>query len=334
MSKKYPPKHARPPKVSRDYIKTVDRLISILSKLDNNRSVTTKSLAEDLGVTVRTIQRDIELLSGSYPIYSPVRGRHAFDQDFSLRKVDLNEEQASLLSFLNGLVSNMGDKFERSFQELVKRLTTQPANSPFYAKLPEGEVLPESPWMKVLQQGIDQNVKVRIEYARPNPEGRYEVKPKEYTVEPLKIALYDGFWYLLTQLADKKKVIKYSLGYIRKAELTGDAFVPMAGLEKLLEQSVNIWFDVERPERVLVRVLPPAAKYFKERRYLPLQKIVETAKDGSLVIETYPAHPDEIDHTIMQWIPNLVVIQPEALRKRIFAAVRRYLGSDGILFVD
>ena len=163
--------------------------------------------------------------------------------------------------------------------------------------------------------------KLNIHYCRPQGD------EKEYFVKPLKLAFFDGFWYLLSQSEDKKKVIKFRLDRISKATLTGESFVPMDGVEKLLEESVNIGFDVERPERVLIRVAPEAAQYFKKRKYLPLQKIVEEKRDGSLVIETFPAHPEEISYIVMHWIPCLRVLEPEAFKKNIKKAVAGYLES-------
>ncbi len=65
--------------VDKDYIKTVERLITILSRLDKGGSLSTAELAAKLGVTQRTIQRDLDLLCRSgYPITEQERGRYVF----------------------------------------------------------------------------------------------------------------------------------------------------------------------------------------------------------------------------------------------------------------
>ena len=50
-------------------------------------------------------------------------------------------------------------------------------------------------------------------------------------------------------------------------------------------------------------------------------------KDGSIVLETYPAHPEEISHTIMHWIPYLTVLEPESFKDEIKKSVTTYLKS-------
>ena len=306
-------------KSSKDYMKTIERLILILSKLNTNKFVTTAGLAKDIGVDMRTIQRDIVLLAGFYPIYSPERGKHAFMSGFNLGKVELTEEQGSLLSFMHSISASLGDKFERSFRELFKRVMAPQVDTPFYAKIPTGTFLPESPCLNVVQDAISDFEKLRVHYCRADGE------KKDYILEPLRLAFFDGFWYLLTQGPEKNKIKKFRLDRICKAATTGDSFVPMDGFEKLLDESVNVWFDVERPERTLIRVAPEAAQYFKKRNYFPLQKIVEEKSDGALVIETFPAHPEEISHIIMNWIPCLAVLEPANLKAKMKETVASYL---------
>ncbi len=311
------------PSIKKDYIKTVERLISILSCLDKGGSISTSQLAADLGVTQRTIQRDFDLLNrAGYPITEEERGRYTFMEGFSLRKVELSEEQASLLSFMFDISHSLGEKFEQSFRHLFKRLLARELDTPFYAKLPHGVKLPcDGAMVKDLESAIDSFNRVKMRYVSGG-----EVE-KEYTLEPLKIALYDGFWYLLAMDVVRKKLLKLRLERIRSVMILDETFVPPANLMTMLDQSVNIWFEEKRGERVLIRVAPEAAKYFKQKNYFPLQKVVKEAADGSLILETFPAHPEEISHLIMNWIPCLTVLEPAGFKADIRTIVIEYLKS-------
>jgi hypothetical protein len=112
---------------------------------------------------------------------------------------------------------------------------------------------------------------------------------------------------------------------IKTVDILEDSFAPKVNIDKILGDSVNVWFDEVRGDRVLLRVAPEAAQFFKERQYLPLQKTVEERKDGSLVIETFPANPDEVKHIIMHWIPCLTVLEPAPFKAEIKAMVEGYL---------
>jgi predicted DNA-binding transcriptional regulator YafY len=305
----------------KDYIKTVERLITILSRLDKGGSLSTAELAEKLGVTQRTIQRDLDLLCRSgYPITEKERGRYIFMEGFSLKKIELSEEQASLLSFMFDISHSLGEKFEDSFRGLFKRVMTRNMETPFYAKLPAGIKLPcDERIVKDLEDAIYDCERVRMSY---QPDGK---DAKDYLLEPFKIALYDGFWYLIANDVVRKKLLKLRLERIRKVDHTSEAFVPPANLMTLLDQSVNVWFEEKRGERVLIKVAAEAAKYFKQKTFFPLQKIVKEEKDGSLLLETFPGHPEEISHVIMNWIPCLTVLEPVSFKDGIKRTVAGYL---------
>ena len=181
---------SKPKKPSdKDYVKTIERLLTILSLLDKGKSVSTSELAEKLGVTQRTIQRDISLLDRcKYPIYEKQRGRYAFAEGFSLRKVALSEEQASLMSFMFEIASSLGHKFENSFHDLFKRLMSNNLDTPYYAKVTSAtSQLPNTEIVKNLEKAIDSSQRIKLRY-ETSTKGE-----KEYVVEPLKIAFYDGF---------------------------------------------------------------------------------------------------------------------------------------------
>ena len=307
--------------VDKDYIKTVERLITILSRLDKGGSLSTAELAAKLGVTQRTIQRDLDLLCRSgYPITEQERGRYVFMEGFSLKKMELSEEQASLLSFMFDISHSLGAKFEDSFRGLFKRMLARQMDTPFYAKLPTGIKLPcDARIVKDLEDAICDCERVRMHY---QPDGK---DAKDYLLEPFKIALYDGFWYLIANDVVRKKLLKLRLERIQKVDHTSEAFVPPANLMTLLDQSVNIWFEEKRGERVLIKVTADAAKYFKQKTYFPLQKIVKEEKDGALILETFPGHPEEISHIVMNWIPCLRVLEPQTFKDEILKIIKQYI---------
>ena len=53
---------------------TADRRMEIINILIVRRRTTARELSEELGVTVRTIQKDIQALSPGYPIYTKQGG--------------------------------------------------------------------------------------------------------------------------------------------------------------------------------------------------------------------------------------------------------------------
>jgi predicted DNA-binding transcriptional regulator YafY len=306
------------------YLAGIERLLTILSMLDKGQAVSTAGLAEQFKVSQKTSQRDIAILKRcGYPfVRRPITGLWAFMEGFSLRKVALSGEQASLVSFMSDIASSLGGRFESSFQELFRRLMVTDMYLPFYAKITVGnDQLPNTEIVKNLETAIDNSERVRVQYVSLS-KGK-----NEYILEPLKLAFFDGFWYCIAQAREDQKVLKFRIDRMKKVELMEEKFHPSADIDKMLKRSVNVWFDGVRGGKVLIKVGAEVARYFKQKAYFPLQKIVAENKDGSIVLETYPAHPEEITHTIMHWVPFLTVLEPQAFKDEIKNTVTAYLKS-------
>lgn len=301
--------------------KAIERLIIILSMLDKGQSISSKETAEKLDVTQRTIQRDIKILKNAgYPVEDLENGKYKFIEGFSLKKFSLTEEQASLLSFMFEIASGLGETFEESFKDLFNRLRAKDLQTAYYAKVPAKRTpLPATTDIKYLEAAILESNRVHIRYVSASK------VEKEYCLEPLKIAFFDGFWYLVAVKKAETQIQKYRIDRIKTVTILEETFAPRVNIDKILSDSVNIWFDEVRGDRVLIRVAPEAVQYFKECQYLPLQKTVEERKDGSIVVETFPAQPDEIRRIIMHWIPCLTVIEPASFKAEIKAMVEGYL---------
>lgn len=82
---------------------TTDRRQMILEHLLDNRHATRKELAEKFGVSTRTIERDVIVLSCSYPIDTQqgVGGGIFIAEGYRLGMRCLTEEQARLLEKLS-----------------------------------------------------------------------------------------------------------------------------------------------------------------------------------------------------------------------------------------
>ncbi|HQB12722.1 MAG TPA: WYL domain-containing protein, partial [Candidatus Omnitrophota bacterium] len=101
-------------------------------------------------------------------------------------------------------------------------------------------------------------------------------------------------------------------------------FDPPRSVKAVLDRSVNIWFNEEPGEKILLEIDKDSAHYFKKKIYFPDQKIVKEKKDGTLVLETH-ANFNEVMRTIIHWIPDIRVIKPVELDKKIKDLLKEYL---------
>jgi predicted DNA-binding transcriptional regulator YafY len=302
------------------YDKKVFRLFFILNQLDSRKKISTGELAKEFNVSLRTVQRDIVLLNTTgFPIISLEKGYHSFMEGFSLKKMMLTREEASLLSFLHDISKSLGEKFEDSFSSILKKVVSKEQDSAFYVKLPEGsKINKDFPYIKELEDAVKNNIKIALYYKTSEKEG-------DYKVCPLKIIFFDGFWYLLAQVDGKDWIRTFRLENIMNIELLDVYFTSPKNLSTFLDQSVNIWFTEKRDKQVVLKVDKEAANYFKQQVYFPLQKITKENRDGSLRIETKICHNEEILRIIFRWIPYVHVVKPKELRIEVGKIVKGYL---------
>ena len=303
-----------------NYDKKFFRLLYIMNQLDSRKKVSTSELVKEFNVSPRTVQRDIVLLNTTgFQIESLEKGYHSFREGFSLKKMMLTREEASLLSFLHDISKSLGEEFEDSFSSILKKVISKEQDSAFYVKLPEGSKINKNfPYIKELEEAVKDNIKIVLHYKTPEKEG-------DHRVCPLKITFFDGFWYLLAQVDGKSWIITFRLENIVNIELLDEYFTPPRNLSTLLDQSVNIWFTEKRDKQVVLKIDKEAAMYFKQQVYFPLQKITKENRDGSLRIETKICHYEEIIFMIFRWIPYVHVVKPKDLKMEVEKIVKRYL---------
>lgn len=305
---------------NKDYDKKMFRLMTIVQKLESGGMESTRDLCDEFNVTPRTVQRDLELLNqAGFLVTSPEKGIHTFEKGFSLKKMELSGEEASLLAFFYEIAKSLGGRFEDSFRKIMKKIMQKEYDSPYYAKLPDGPKLnKEYPFISDLEAAVADNEKIEIAY------GLQGGATKEHKVHPLKIMYFEGFWYLLAQIGGHDWIVKYRLDRIKDITPCGEYFKAPKKLQEMLDESVSVWFD-ERPLRkVILKADKEVAQFFKDRKFFPRQKI-KTNKDGSLVIEARISSNMEIIPNLMRWIPMVTVVSPKDLKDEVKKKISSYL---------
>lgn len=307
---------------NRDYDKKIFRLVNILNRLDSEKCVYSRNLTEEFNVSMRTIQRDIELLNmAGFLLNSTKKGAYTFAEGFSLKKMRLTNQDASLLTLFFDIARSLGPNFEESFRSIFSKVLAQEHESPFYVKIPEGLNIPRNyPFLKKIEEAIDGSEKILIHY-------KSHIKEGDYKLCPLKVIFIDGFWYLLAHPEGKKWLTKFRLENITSVENIGGYFVPPQNLRTILDESINILFPDKRDKVVALRIDKEITRYFKKRKYFPLQRIKKTNKDGSLIVETKVGNYEEILPVIFRWIPNISVAAPLDLKEKVIQEIKKYLGK-------
>lgn len=287
-----------------DTVNKISRLIYILNELDKG-AIFLPRIANDLGVTLRTIQRDLHILEDArFPLTNIRKGTYCFVEGFSLGRASVTAREAAMLALTADIAYTLGGPFEHTYKLLHDKIIGQQVQNPFFVKVTQGQAFKDQNLVKILEKAINNRNHVVIEYENSRLSGR--------KISPLKIAWFDGFWYLLANGKDET-ILKLRLDKIQAVKPLDTTFNMSLKLEKILDDSASIWFEENREIKVRLTIAGEVAKYFEKRVYFPKQKIVKTTKDGSFVIECEVGRYEEIVPTILQWIPHIIVQEPKEL---------------------
>ena len=296
-----------------DYDKILTRLTTILKKLNDGETLSVKDLAEEFNVSSRTIQRDFNERLISFPIIQANK-KWQLEDGFKIEK-STDVEDRVVLDIIEKITESIGGKFAIKSNNLLSKLKNKEYN-PIYAKLNIEDISDRLQDVQILESAIKNKLILTCEYL--NNGKRYNT-----TLKPLKIVNFEGFWYLVA-LRDEE-VRKYYLKELSRIKLTDDTFDVDTKIDKLLDDSISIWFNqYNDPFEVKLFANEIAAKFF-QRRPLPTQSIESLNEDGTMEFVVKITHEMEILPIIKYWIPHLQVIEPQRIRDIVKDDLENYL---------
>lgn len=306
--------------MKKNNIKKFTRILSLLYQLETGR-VNLRFQAKELGFSQRTLERDMhEIEAAGFPLIETSPGCYRFLEGISLKKLPLSARDNALFHLMGQLAESLGPQWIESFHRLRDCTARPEGKDCYFVKIPRMRPRTISPRiLEPLEQAILTHKSIDIYYQTP------ERKVTCRQLRPLKIALFDGFWYLIT-LNTVNTYMKFSLDKILKVCLKKDSFKPVF-IEDKLNQSPNIWFDQEAHLKVKLKVGLPVARYFQEVEFLPEQNIEQTLPDGSLIISCKTANYMQLLPTIKRWLPYIEVLAPKELNKQLKEELKAYLNK-------
>jgi predicted DNA-binding transcriptional regulator YafY len=288
----------------------VQRLAMMLIKLNQGEGLEPRHLAEEFGVNLRTIQRDLNERFGYLPL-EKVDGVYRMSPAF-LGRLSLKDiERFASLAGVAGLFPSLSADFLRDVFD-TRMESALLVKGHHYEDLRGKETS-----FKALEQAIVARRRVRFAY--PGDSG-----PKEYFADPHKLLNLQGVWYLAARHADKLKTFTFTR--IEGLLVTDQRFEPDMPMLQRIETEEGIWLS-ERSIDVTLTVAAEAAPYFRRRRLIANQAIVKEVNDGSLIVSARVGHANQVLPIVRYWIPHLRIVTPQALQVQVEEELRAYLGQ-------
>ena len=182
-----------------DYDKALTRLRVILQRLNDGEALGVKELADEFGVSTRTIQRDFnEKLVSSYPIYQENK-KWKMQDGFKIEKIRDIEDKI-VLDIIEKITDGIGGNFAIKGKKLLSKIKNE-EYAPIYTKLNIEDVSDMINDINLLETSIKNKNIIECSYVYDTNK-RYNT-----TLNPLKIVNYEGFWYLIAINNDEVKIL-------------------------------------------------------------------------------------------------------------------------------
>lgn len=288
----------------------VYRLAQILVKLNQGEHLDPKDLAEEFGVNLRTVQRDLNERFAYLPLEKN-DGRYSINPAFLGKLSTKDIDRFANLSGIKGLFPSLGDDF-------LKDIFDTSMQQAFLVKGHHYENLKgKEDVFRRLEKSIVGRQHISINYRKSDGE-------HSYTLSPYKLMNHKGIWYLMA--LDNEKLKSFSLSKIVGVESLESKFKWDSEIDKQIIEDEGIWL-AESTLEIVLQIKPEIAGYFKRRKLIANQIIEKELADGGLIVSTKVGHPNQVIPIVRYWIPHIRIISPGNLQAEMEKEMKEYLGQ-------
>lgn len=283
------------------------------------RGLSSRELAERMGVSQRQAQRDIKALEQELEVpFQQIGARWKVLEGYWLRPVSFSLHEAMAMLISARLMLRFADRhngFAVAAYEKVAAVLPEPMKAPVMEAVDVMTGRPDDDgYMRVLSSlttAWSERRKVVITYTT---EDTFERVLWPLFLEPNPTG---HSCYLLAWDPKRRGVRSYKLERISSVRLLEERFDPPLGfsVDRYLAHAWGIWTS-RQPVDVVLRFDAAVGRRVRETVWHPSQRLQELP-DGAVRLRLLVAEPTEIRHWILGWGRSCVVEAPDDLRDAI-----------------
>lgn len=302
--------------------------------------VSVQDLAAELGVSVKTIRRDLDVLrEQGLPLEERTEefGRKAWKLpgDWAGLSVQFNFEEAAALYVARQLLESMaGTPFwsaaNRAWRKV--RSTLGQSASDYLDRFPRmfhctqagrRDYASKGDILESLTIAIDDYKAVHITYR-----SEHSTEAATRDVYPLRLVRnYTGALYLVAVAPQDDAIKTYKVDRIEAVAISAFVFQRYRDydVEARLAGSLGI-YDGDGDIAVVIRFLPSSSRHARESRW-HTSEVFEPQRDGGLILRLRLSSTVEIKSRVLGYGASAVVLEPESLRAEVAEELRRMLAA-------
>ncbi len=299
----------------------------IHKELANHRAPNASTLAEKIGVSPKTIRRDIKCMQEDWELpieYDAAEHAYSYTREVgTFPPVLVNEGEVLALFVAHQAMSAYeGTPFEKPLHSAFFKLahSLKGEFSIDLASLDKtlsfknvGVAEADLTVFDFISQATLHSREVEFNYRKLE-----DSKPGKRRVQPYHIACVNQLWYLFAFDIDRKEMRTFAVPRIRGPLKRGRAFSKPKNfsLADHLMNSFGVFSSSGEPQEIILDFSPFAARLVSERSWHPSQTL-QPHHDGSLTLTLELGSLEEIERWILGWGEHVQVLAPDTLRDRI-----------------
>lgn len=289
----------------------VYRLTSILVKLNSGEKLIPADLADEFGVSIRTIQRDLNVRFSYLPLHKE-GGAYRMDTAYLGKFTQLDLDKFASLAGVHGLFPSLNTQFLRKIFDMQLSSAIQVIGH-HYEDNTGKEAL-----FSTIEKAITASNNLTFIYED------IDNNKNSITISPYRLMNAKGIWYVCGECEGKLR--SFHLAAMEAITMNG-SFRKNKSIEDRISNADSIWFS---EDSILVRlhVSKKIAKYFTRRKLVPLQEIISEESNGDVIIASTIAHETQILPIVRYWMPHLSIIEPESLKTRHFDIISSFMKTE------
>lgn len=313
----------------------LQRVLQIHRLLRTRRSYPGSALEEacreiDPEVTTRTVASDIaflrDVLGAPIPERSNKWTHYRYEEDYSLFE-GLDDSFTGALNEVLAVVRQLSRKKEFSgLEDLLLRLEQRAS----LLRAEGGElILFDEPELQGRQHLLPLYRHMLEGHSLSLIYAPFAKAAQTFPVKPCLLKDYNGRWFLFAWRQGRDNIQQYPLDRIVSYEKTDEVISTKAfNVGVYFRQMLGVTCDLKKPEAIPVtlRFNAQRGKYVVTKKIHPDQQ-EEVREDGSVLIRFSVLHNHELETKILEFGPDVEVLEPPTLRASIAEYLRKAIAQ-------
>jgi predicted DNA-binding transcriptional regulator YafY len=312
----------------------LERMLRIHQAIESRKFPNATTLARELEVSTKSIQRDLEFMRDrlNLPIaYDGSRsGYHYTEEVSAFPTMQITEgELAALVIAEKALQQYRGTQFEKPLLSAIRKIG-QSLPDTISLNLAEVErtisfrtrVEPilNLEIFDALAKATAQRRQLRLTYRKP---GSQRTEPR--LVDPYHLANINGEWFLFAWDHARQDIRTFVPARVQSVTLTGKTFArpQKFSLEDRLRDSFGV-YSGHGEYQVVLRFNARAADYVREKKWHASQQLRDLKK-GGVELRLKLSSLMEVQRWVLSWGGDAVVVKPRELAESVQGAAQMIL---------